>query len=59
MDLLVYSVDGKHLRLIVRQFPINSGWGNAHLTIQDLAEAIFLDIARNTGTFSGYHLLSD
>ena len=43
---------GKDVWLIVRELPIKSGWVNASLALQDLAEAIFLNITRNTHTFS-------
>ena len=42
----------KHVRLIIRQLPIKAGCVNTPLTIQDLAKAVFLDIARNMDTFS-------
>ena len=45
---------GKQVWLIVRQLPVKSGWVNAPLTLQDLAKAIFLNIARDT--FTGYPL---
>ena len=47
---------GKYVWLIIRQLLIKSVSVNAPLTVQDLAKAIYLKIARNTDTFSGYHL---
>ena len=47
---------GKNVWLVVRQLSIKSGWVNRPLIHQDLSKAIFLNIARNTDTSSGYHL---
>ena len=47
---------GKNVWLVVRQLSIKSGWVNPPLIHQDLAKAIFLNIARNTDTLPGYHL---
>ena len=42
------GAQGKYVLLIVRQLPIKAGWWNALLTLQDLADAICLNKARNT-----------